>query len=62
MQPCTDTDLKTNIISSQECELQDLSNQNCGLQKVLDKFDKKVTKLKMRFLFTKSLRQLIFFY
>jgi len=45
MQPCTDTDLKTNIISSQECELQDLSNQNSDLRKILNKFNKKVTKL-----------------
>jgi len=40
IQPCTDTDLKTNIISNQECELQDLSNQNSGLQKILNRFNK----------------------
>lgn len=40
MQPCTDTDLKMSLITSQESELQDLSNQNAGLEKVLDNFDK----------------------
>lgn len=40
MQQCTDTDLKMSIISRQECELQDLSNQNAGLKKILEKFNK----------------------
>lgn len=40
MQQCTNTDLKMSIISRQECELQDLSNQNAGLKKILEKFNK----------------------
>lgn len=40
MQPCSDIDLKMSLIESQEQELQDLSNQNYGLQKVLEKFNK----------------------
>lgn len=36
MQSCTDSDLKINIISNQECELQDLSNQNIELKKLLE--------------------------
>lgn len=40
MQQCTDTDLKMSMISRQECELQDLSNQNASLIKVLEMLNK----------------------
>jgi ABC-type proline/glycine betaine transport system substrate-binding protein len=42
MQQCSDIDLKMSLISSQENQLQDLSNQNASLQKVLEKFNYKV--------------------
>lgn len=37
MRPCTDIDLKMSLILSQECELQNLTNQNADLQKILEK-------------------------
>lgn len=42
MQQCSDIDLKMNLISSQERELQDLSNQNAGLTKALENINNKV--------------------
>lgn len=43
MQPCSDIDLKMSLLASQEQELQDLSNQNSGLKKVLEKLNKEVS-------------------
>lgn len=40
MQPCTSNDIKMSMISRQESELQDLSNQNAALQKMLEKSEK----------------------
>lgn len=42
MQPCSDIDLKMNLIENQERILQDLSNQNTCLDKVLEKVEYKV--------------------
>lgn len=42
MQQCSDIDLKMSLISNQESELQNLSNQNAGLKKILEKFNDEV--------------------
>lgn len=49
MQPCSDIDLKMSLIASQELEVQDLSNQNYGLKKVLEKFNKNVSNIYFAF-------------
>jgi len=51
MKSCSDTDLKVSLITSQELELQDLSNQNYGLRKVLEKFNINVSNLFFEFIF-----------
>lgn len=50
MQSCSDIDLKKCLIANQECELQDLSNQNADLKKVLEKLNIKVDYILLLFI------------